>query len=111
MRSLPWGGDDRFADTVLVHALADDLHRLLKQVGSDAPLCLGNEANEERCAALQVQTEPDFFIRRRDLLDAEGREQNAQNQSQPAFARGQVAGKIPAEEHKKEEAKTKGQDG
>ena len=42
---LALGGDDRFADTVLVDTLADDLHRLLKQVWSDAPLCLRNEAN------------------------------------------------------------------
>jgi hypothetical protein len=45
------------------------------------------------------------------LLDAEGGEQDAENESQPPFARRQVAGKIPAEEHKKKEAEAKGQDG
>ena len=103
--------DDWFADSVLVDTLANDLHRLIEQIGGDASLRLRNEADQKRCAPLKIQTEPDFFIWRRDLLDTESREQEAQNQSQPAFARWQVAGEIPAEEHEKEEAEAKGQDG
>ena len=44
---LALGSDDRFADAVLVHALADDLDCLIEQIGSDAALRLGNEADQE----------------------------------------------------------------
>ena len=39
--------DDRFADAVLVHALADDFHCLIEQVGSNAAFRLRNEADQE----------------------------------------------------------------
>jgi hypothetical protein len=59
---------------------------------------------------LEIEAEADFLVRRSDLLKAEGGEEDAQNESQPAFAGRQVGGEIPAEEDEKKKAEAKGKD-
>ena len=107
----PLRGDDRLADSVLIHALADDFHGLLQQVWGDAIFCRRHQSDQERSAALQIQSQADFFVWRNDLLDAKRGEQHRQHQAEPAFPRREVAGKIPAEEDKQKQAESKSQRG
>ena len=62
--------NDRLADSVLIHALADDLHGLVEKVRRDAIFRLRHQTDQERSASLQVQTETNLLLRRNDLLDA-----------------------------------------
>ena len=56
--------DDRFAHAELIDTLPNHLDRLIKSIGVDRAFTFRGESDQERCAALQIKTEPDGFVRR-----------------------------------------------
>ena len=94
---FPLRADDRFAESKLVHAFADDLDRLLKGGGVDLCAGLRDEFDEKRCPALQIEPKTDFLRRWPNLLKAECGKQNCQDQAEPALPQSDLGGKIPAE--------------
>ena len=64
MRSVPDRADDRLAAAEIIDALANDFDRLVEHVLRHRPFSPGDQPNEERSAALNIETERDLLLRR-----------------------------------------------
>ena len=99
---VPDRTDNRFTDAENVHALPDHFDRLVEH--SLVYFFIGaHQTNQKRCAALNIETELNFFFRRPDGGDAEGDEQHYQRRSQQPFSQTDVSREIPAEKNEQSE--------
>src|SRR5207245_9170158 len=91
-----------FTDAASVHALSGHFDRLVEH--SLVYLFIGaHQTNQKRCAALNIETELNFFFRRPDGCDANSDQQHHQRRRQQPFSQTDVSREIPAEKNEQSE--------
>ena len=102
------GTDDGFSAAKVIHAFSNYLDCLVKHSLSDR-LVARFQPDEERRAALDIETERNLLLRRPDRRDAKNDEQQHERHREQAFPRPMVRGEVPPEEneHGQTDAKCK----
>src|SRR5260370_11174370 len=99
---VPDRTDDRLADAKIIDSFTDHFDCLVEHSLVHV-LVASDKANEERSAALNIETELDLLLRRPDPRDAERSQQLTQRGPCNQFPQPNVGGEIPAQQNQQTE--------
>ena len=94
----------------VINTLADNFNGLVEHAFRDILFSL-HQPNEKRSAALDVETERNFFVRWISEPHAERYRYDREDYGDESFPRPEIGGEIPAEEHEPDELDKKHETG
>ena len=95
---IPHWTDDWLAHAKIIDALTNHFDRLVEHSLVHIFVAT-HQANEERGAALNIETELNFLFRRPDRGNAKGDQQHDQGRGEQALSQSDVCGKVPTEKN------------